>query len=50
MNNRNGKNITVNNVKQFSARIGMLKRARDFVKQDVLISMYNSLVFLGPVV
>ena len=27
-----------------SARIGMLRRSRDFVTQDVLITMYNSLV------
>ena len=31
--------------KTISARIGMLRRARDFVTQDVLITMYNSLVF-----
>ena len=31
--------------KTISARIGMLRRARDFVTQDVLIIMYNSLVF-----
>ena len=30
--------------KTISARIGMLRRSRDFVTQDVLITMYNSLV------
>ena len=30
--------------KTISARIGMFRRSRDFVTQDVLITMYNSLV------
>ena len=30
--------------KTISSRIGLLRRARDFVTQDVLVTMYNSLV------